>query len=200
MSEASGLPVAEEPPVAAGAAIPAAAPPPRSPLRRLQAFDGAPPEHATEELDNPLQPQIGDRIMVVRQTWLELILNGTKTMELRGRKHGTGHAWLGSGGCIHGRVKIVQAVPLTEEELKARQIEHQWPLDTELPYKTVYGLMLEEVKQLPEPLSYWKPRRGPIGWNIYRREATDAPMKTSRGGPAKRPAMPDEENTDAEDL
>eukprot|EP00438_Fugacium_kawagutii_P026126 Skav200884 [mRNA] locus=scaffold2741:13050:13493:+ [translate_table: standard] len=137
--------------------------------------------------------------MVVRQPWLERILDGSKTMELRARKYGLGHAWLGSGGRIHGRVKIVQAVPLTEEEFKSRHEEHQWPLDTDLPYKTVYGLMLEEVEQLPEPLSYWKPRRGPIGWNIYRRAATDAPMKTSRSGPTKRPAMHDEESLDAEE-
>lgn len=196
MPESSMLPVAEDPSAAAAPADLSGAE--RSSLRRLRAFDGGPPV-PVEELRADSRPQVGDRIMVVKQPWLDRILDGAKTMELRGQKHCVGHTWLGAGGYIHGRVKIAQSVPLTEEEFKARQEEHQWPLSAGLPYKSIYGLILEDVETLPAPISYWRPPRGPIGWNIYRRAATDAPMKTTRAGGMKRPAARVEDSPDAAD-
>lgn len=85
------LPVAEAPFAAAARAVPPGAE--RSSCRRLQAFDGAPPVQA-EELRNEPRPQIGDRIVVARQPWLDRTLDRTKTMELRGCKHCVGHVWL----------------------------------------------------------------------------------------------------------
>ena len=141
----------------------------RPALKRLPAFD---------EGAGPIMPKVGQRIMVLRQPWLDYILEGSKTMELRGRRYRLGHAWLGMGGCIYGRVNVVGAVALTTEELRAREQEHRWPTDADAPYKTTWGLMLADVERLAEPLPYWRPQCA-IGWNVYREQPEDLPMKSS---------------------
>ena len=79
-----------------------------SPLRRLNAFDGNLPVPESDDAGEgqPLQPKIGDKIMVVRQPWLDKILDGSKTMELRCRRARVSVVWLGMGGAIYGRAKI----------------------------------------------------------------------------------------------
>ena len=44
----------------------------------------------------------GDRILVLRPHWLNLILAGEKTLEIRGRNLSAGTYWLGARGVIHG--------------------------------------------------------------------------------------------------
>ena len=151
---------AAAPAAAAVAAVPA------PPLRRLPAFD-----------HDVLEPKIGDRIMVVRQPWLNKILDGDKTMELRSRRYRAGSAWLGMGGHIYGRIKIAEAVAMTTEEFRARAAEHAWPAEKEPPYKTMWGLLLVDVQQLPDLMPYWRPRCA-IGWNVYRKQPEDMPMKS----------------------
>ena len=159
-------------PAAVGAAGPA-----HPPLQRLPVFD-----------HDVLEPKVGDRIMVVRLPWLDKILDGDKTMELRSRRYRAGYAWLGMGGHIYGRVKIAEAVELTAEEFRARVAEHCWPAEKELPYKKIWGLMLVEVQRLAEPIPYWRPGCA-IGWNVYRKQPEDLPMKHNKSK---------KENTDEE--
>ena len=147
----------------------------RLPLKRLPAFD-----------EGPTVPKVGQRIMVLRQPWLDYILDGSKTMELRGRRYRMGHAWLGMGGSIYGRVNVVGAVSLTTEEFRAREQEHRWPANADAPYKTLWGLMLADVVRLPEPLPYWRPQCA-IGWNVYREQPEDLPMKSSHIQKDKKP-------------
>eukprot|EP00435_Cladocopium_sp_Y103_P025345 s362_g6.t1 len=134
-----------------------------------------------------LQPKLGDRIMVLRQPWLNAILDGTKTMEVRCRKHRAGRVWLGSGGVIHGRVRIMDSVQLSEEDFRARAAEHLWPADAEVPYENPWGLLLAEVEKMNPPLPYWRSPSA-IGWNIYRASKDDLPMKTfnAKGTPKRK--------------
>ena len=159
-----------------------------APLRRLNAFDGhlpvPEPEGAGE--GQPLKPKIGDKIMVVRQPWLDKILDGSKTMELRCRKASVGVVWLGMGGTIYGQVKIVNSIALSPADFRAREAEHHWPAAEPIPYgEAPWGLMLEEVKRLPVPLPYWRPPCA-IGWNVYRTAEGDLPMKTSSTNKSKK--------------
>ena len=162
------------------------------PLRRLQAFDGDLPiadaEAAAEDgREDPLQPKLGDKIMVVHQPWLDYILDGSKTMELRARKYKSGFVWVGMAGTIYGKVKIVGAVALSAEEFRAQAAKHRWPGDQDMPYKSPWGLILEEPLRLPVPIPYWRPGSA-IGWNIYRTQESDIPMRTtSHGNTKKRP-------------
>ena len=52
-------------------------------------------------------PQRGDRILVLRPHWLNLILAGEKTLEIRGRNLSAGNYWLGTRGMIHGLAILV---------------------------------------------------------------------------------------------
>ena len=124
-----------------------------------------------------LQPKLNDRIMVLRQPWLGYVLDGSKTMELRGRRHRTGHVWLGCSGSIHGRVRILEAVKLDPDEFRRRTSEHLWPVEADAPYLQCWGLLLTDVEPLSTPLSYWRPPSA-IGWNLFRRSKDDLPMKT----------------------
>lgn len=159
-----------------------------APLRRLSAFDGNLPVPGPDDAGEgqPLQPKIGDKIMVVRQPWLDKILDGSKTMELRCRKACPGVVWLGMGGTIYGRAKVVNSIALSPADFRAREAEHQWPAKDPIPYNEApWGLMLEEVKRLPLPLPYWRPPCA-IGWNVYRTAEGDLPMKTRNAKKGKK--------------
>ena len=166
-----------------------------APLRRLRAFDGDLP---VADEGQPEQPKINDRIMVLRPPWLDYILEGSKTMELRGCKSRKGMVWLGYNSKIYGRANITSTVTLTAEEFRAREPEHRWPADREIPYPNPCGLMLENVVKLPAPIPYWRPPCA-IGWNVYRTEEADLPMKTSSSHKAKKRALDDDEPNESND-
>ena len=43
-------------------------------------------------------PQSGDRILVFKSEWIMRIMNGNKTLEIRGRRLRPGFYWIGSKG------------------------------------------------------------------------------------------------------
>ena len=43
-------------------------------------------------------PKPGDRILIFKQPWLQLVLCGHKTLEIRGSPYKAGKYYLGSGG------------------------------------------------------------------------------------------------------
>lgn len=146
-------------------------------------------------------PVIGDRVLVVKQPWLDHILEGRKTLELRGRGCKPGHAWLGMQGRIFGRVKIGSSFTMTLEDFRNREGQHLWPAGTDPPYARLCGLPLEDIQRLPAPLAYWRPT-GAMGWNIYRTKAEDFPLRSRapRGQAATAPKnvvrMQEDESTD----
>lgn len=123
-------------------------------------------------------PVVGDRVMVLKDEWLRMILNGTKTVESRGQKARLGHVWLGSDGQVLGSAKIVQCQELSEDSFASLASEH-CVLSAAMPYKHTWGLWLEDVEILVPPEHYFR-WRGAVGWNIFRRESTDAPRKVRR--------------------
>ena len=135
---------------------------------------------------------------MLRPPWLDYVLDGNKTMELRGRKSRNGMVWLGYDSKIYGRADITSAVSLTAEEFRAREAEHRWPADLEIPYRNPWGLLLENVVKLPAPIPYWRPPCA-IGWNVYRAAEADLPMKTSSSHKAKKRALDDGETNEAND-
>ena len=138
-----------------------------------------PPSAAHEECHEEVAPEENDRIMVLKEPWLSLILAGKKTMEIRSCRAQCGPVWLGRGGKVYGRVTITQAVKLTKEQFRSYRGAHLWPSDQPPPpYKTLCGLSLAEPRPLPAPLPYWRPPKGPIGWNLFRvSEKDQAPKK-----------------------
>ena len=107
----------------------------------------------------PLQ---GDRILILREEWLERILNGQKDLEIRGRRLRDGDIWLGCRSTIHGKARLgLAAVIGTEQEWTALRHRHLVE-NPALPYKTTYGLPIQSVMRLRKPIPY-EHRRGAIG-------------------------------------
>lgn len=117
-------------------------------------------------------PQIGDRILVLREEWLRLILDGKKTQEIRNRKTRRGLVWLGLNGKVYGQVEITEVKDLTEEEFRRCGDAHLWPEDRPVPYKRICGYTLANLKVLSQPLPYYRPD-SPIGWGRFRLSASD---------------------------
>ena len=127
---------------------------------------------AEDERATEMIPQIGDRILVVREEWCRKILEGKKTMEIRSTKTRPGLVWLGFDGNVYGQVEITHAKVLTEAEFRARADAHLWPEDSPVPYTRLCGWNLANAKVLPKPVPYWR-QRGPIAWIRFRSSATD---------------------------
>ena len=111
-------------------------------------------------------PSPGDRILVLRANWWNLILSGEKTLEIRGRNLSAGKYWLGTRGMIHGFVILEPAILIST--LQAWQdLRHRHCVDNdELPYKTTYGLPIRQCRRVT-PIPYVHPR-GAVGIVKYR--------------------------------
>ena len=85
-------------------------------------------------------PLPGDRILVLRPHWLNLILAGEKTLEIRGRNLSAGNYWLGTRGMIHG-LAVLQPAILIDTAQAWQELRHRHRVESdELPYKTTYAL------------------------------------------------------------
>ena len=107
-------------------------------------------------------PRCGERILILRQEWLERILDGTKTLEIRGARLREGDVWLGSQRTISGKARLGPAVPIrTEQEWATLRPQHL-VADPVLPYKTTWGLPIQSVTRLRDAVPFLH-RRGAIG-------------------------------------
>lgn len=107
--------------------------------------------------------------LLIRSPWVELILGGSKTWEIRGNrttKRGC-IALIKSGtGCVTGVVELVGVVgPLSLSELKSNAHKAGFaPSDvTRLPYRNTYAWVMENARPLCKPVSYSHPY-GAVIW------------------------------------
>ena len=122
-----------------------------------------------------MAPEVRDRVLILKSTWLSLILQGRKTMELRGRRAEVGWIWLATGSIVKGRARIAACQKLTDATFAEYMSLHQ-VYDAELPYAKTWALWLEDVAAVPEPIQFFKPW-GSVGWVRFRFCATDLPTK-----------------------
>ena len=116
---------------------------------------------ARQPLVHGARPSVGERVLILKEDWLEKILNGRKSIEIRGVRLREGDVWLGCRGAIHGKARIEEAVPIRcLEDWEALRLQHLVPGDV-LPYKTIWGLPLSEVRRLDRV--HYEHRRGAIG-------------------------------------
>ena len=125
------------------------------------------------------KPEIGDRVLVLREPWLAKILSGEKTLEIRSRSCRHGRVWLGCGGKVYGCVDIVDTAALTEQEFRDKGALHHWPADEPLPYNKIVGWTLSGARALEPPLPYWRPRTA-IVWNLFREKEDDLPPQSRK--------------------
>ena len=111
-------------------------------------------------------PQPGDRILVFRSHWLELIFDGDKTLEIRGRRLSRGRYWLGCRGKIWGRADLGPAIPITSAQAW-RCLRHRHRVEGDaLPYKKTYGLPILHCRRVTQT-PYEHPQ-GAVGIVKYR--------------------------------
>lgn len=121
---------------------------------------------AEVDLQDRELPREGDAILVFKEKWLAKILNGEKTLEIRGTRLQPKVYWLACNQTVRGSARIGNPVAI---ESKADWLnmfsQHQWDSE-ELPYRRTWGLPLSEVFKI-RPTQY-KRKRGQIGLAKFR--------------------------------
>ena len=96
--------------------------------------------------------------LVIKSPWIDLILQGRKTWEIRGKntaQRGRIALIKSKSGCIIGTCLLIDCVgPLSLVQLHETTDKHHIPLEglTELPYEKTYALVMAEPKPLDQPV------------------------------------------------
>ena len=108
----------------------------------------------------------GDRILIVKPYWLELILSGEKTLEIRGTAYRPGKYWLGYQRQILGVVRLGKPLRVsTTEQWLSLQPQHR-VMQSDLPYKNTFAIPIESARPVI-PVPFHHPR-GAVNSVIYR--------------------------------
>ena len=117
--------------------------------------------------DSMAKPQHGDRILVLKPHWLDLILAFKKTLEIRGSKLKPGRYFLWNGGKIYASA-ILDAPIAIENKAQWISLREDHKVQTDaLPYRKTYGLPIKKLRQLKNVVPYAHPR-GAIGIVRYK--------------------------------
>ena len=107
---------------------------------------------------------------MVKKEWLDLILSGRKTWEIRGMatsKRGWIHfAERQAGGKLMGRARLVDCIPLsgtTEAGFKKDFKRHRLPSLKVVPYKKPYAWVFKDAERFAKPYTY-EHRQGAVIW------------------------------------
>lgn len=105
---------------------------------------------------SPCRIHAEDRILIIKQNWLEMILAGDKTMELRGQRYISlvdTYIWLcpSETGHVIGRALVTSVVgPMDAAALRSCHALHHW--HGRAPYARTYGWNLARVQRLDVPI------------------------------------------------
>ena len=109
----------------------------------------------------------GDRILIVKPCWLELVLSGEKTLEIRGAAYRPGQYYLGYHKQIHAVAQLgTPQRTSTPEEWISLQPQHR-VMQSGLPYKNTFALPIESARPVSSPVPFRHPR-GAVNIVIYR--------------------------------
>ena len=107
-------------------------------------------------------PRTGDKILVLKWHWLQLILDRRKTMEIRGLALRRGRYFLGFKKNVYGWVEFgdpQRIVNLQQwNQLRSRHLVQRG----DLPYKKTSGLPILRAERLSEPVYFFHPK-GAVG-------------------------------------
>jgi len=106
-----------------------------------------------------------DVALIVRRPWVDLILNGKKTWEMRSRMtniRGVVGLIEAGSGLVFGEVEIVNSIPLSLRYLKDKIHKHQVD-DFSLLEKWNVAWVLKNEKRYINPVPYNHPK-GAVVW------------------------------------
>lgn len=109
--------------------------------------------------------------LIVKSPWIEKILSGEKTWEIRGRKtniRGTVALIKSGTGMIYGTVDVLDCKELTIEEYRDKQEFHRIPHDMfpSLPYPKTYAWIFSNPVIFDNPKPYAHPQGAVIWVNL----------------------------------
>lgn len=94
------------------------------------------------------KPSHGDKILLLKPQFVELILRGVKNLEIRSAPYRAGIYYLGSGGLIYAQVRLGHAIPIHSMRDFVRSKHQHRMVCGKLPYKKTYGLPIMECVQM----------------------------------------------------
>ena len=114
------------------------------------------------------------RALVVKRKWLDLILSGQKTWEIRGMAT-TRRGWIHfaqsqAGGQLVGRARLVDCIALvgagkslSEAVFKKDFCRHRVPSLKLVPYQRPHAWVFEDAERFDKPFAY-EHRQGAVIW------------------------------------
>ena len=106
--------------------------------------------------------------MVLQRHWLDLVLTGDKTMEVRSRNLGAGAKYfLGHRGRIYGSVVVSEVLEVGSAEEWRQLFPFHMVGTAERPYQRTFAHRLSKVLVACSPMPYQHPR-GAVGLVRYR--------------------------------
>ena len=107
-------------------------------------------------------PRNGDRILVLKQNWLALVLAGDKTMEVRGKRLRAGRCLFGCKGTIYASATLDDAIEIPDaQQWDSLRHLHRVP-EQALPYARTLGLPINDVERLNPPIPFHH-HKGAVG-------------------------------------
>ncbi|CAE7485976.1 unnamed protein product [Symbiodinium sp. CCMP2592] len=111
-------------------------------------------------------PTLGNRIMVLKEGWVALILSGTKTMELRSQPAKTGPIWIGFEGRVYAHAEISDCRQMSQEIYEETRAQHRH-MGRMKQGDSLYGLVLTNLVQLAHPIDYYQ-KPATVLWENFR--------------------------------
>ncbi|WP_394217627.1 ASCH domain-containing protein [Halobacillus trueperi] len=106
--------------------------------------------------------------LLIKEPWIDMILNGEKTWEIRGtntKQRGTVGLIKSGTGQVFGTVEIVDSRPLTKADYEKSTNHHGIPEEDckQMPYKQTHAWVLQNPVLYEKPIAYTHPR-GAVIW------------------------------------
>ena len=114
--------------------------------------------------------------LVIKQPWIDYILNGEKSWEIRGSNtHIRGEVYLiqSGSGKIMGKATLTDAIRLSDEDYFSSVDKHKVDHGYKLPYKNTHAWVFEKPVRFSEPIPYQHPQGAVIWVNLQSTEKNE---------------------------
>lgn len=116
----------------------------------------------------PTQLEEGRRILVLVEPWLQMVRDGTKTLEIRHQRLSAGPAYIGTSSHVFAEVHLGEAIEVKAmEHWRSLEELHRWGDQESLPYASTFGLPLLDMNLVSPPVPY-KRQQGARGISTFR--------------------------------
>lgn len=106
------------------------------------------------------------KALIIKQPWIDYILEGKKTWEIRGCKtniRGQIELIQSGSGLVVGSCNIIDCKELTQNDYSYNTDKHKISETATLPYKRTYAWIIAKAVRYKEPRKYKHPQ-GAIIW------------------------------------